>query len=123
MKEKTSAPEKVQKDSKELHDIFFTIAIITAIAAFIFIWLGQNAVNSKGGFVTLQPFNIKKPIEIEFMTTSVCAIIAGVLSAASVGFGVARNALKKEKKVSSYLCGVAFLVLSVITFMAGYYAG
>ncbi len=122
MKDKTAAPEKVQKDRKELHDIFFEIAIITAVVGFIFVWLAQNAVNAKNGYVTLQPFNIKKPIEIEFLTISVTSIIAGVLGASSIGFGIARNIFKREKKLTSYLCGIVILVLAVIAFMAGVYA-
>jgi len=122
MEEKNTPVEKVQKDRKELHDIFFQIAIITAIAGFVFVWLAQNAVNAKNGCVTLQPFNIKKPIEIEFLTISVTSIIAGVLGLSSVGCGLARNHFKRENKLVSYLCGIVVVVLAVFAFMAGVYA-
>ena len=122
MEEKNTPVEKVQKDRKELHDIFFQIAIITAIAGFVFVWLAQNAVNAKNGCVTFQPFNIKKPIEIEFLTISVTSIIAGVLGLSSVGCGLARNHFKRENKLISYLCGIVVVVLAVFAFMAGVYA-
>ena len=122
MKEKTAAVEKAPKDRKELHDIFFTVAIITAIVGFIFVWLAQNAVNAKNGCVTLQPFNIKKPIEIEFLTISITSIISGLLGATSIGFGIARNIFKRESKLTSYLCGIVILVLAFMAFMAGVYA-
>lgn len=122
MEEKNTPVEKVQKDRKELHDIFFQIAIITAIAGFVFVWLAQNAVNAKNGCVTLQPFNIKKPIEIEFLTISVTSIIAGVLGLSSIGCGLARNHFKRENKIVSYLCGIVIVVLAVFAFMAGVYA-
>lgn len=121
MEEKNTAVEKKQKDRKELHDIFFEIAIITAAIGFIFVWLAQNAVNAKNGYVTLQPFNIKKPIEIEFLTITVTSVIAGVLGLTSVGCGIARNHFKRDNKVVSYLCGVVVTVLAVIAFMAGLY--
>lgn len=134
MKEKTAASEemlentpetgssaKKQKDRKELHDVFFMIAWILGIAAFVFVWLAQNAVNGDG-FVSFQPFNIKKPIEIEFLTTSLCSYIAIGLSVFSIGFGLARNFIKKDKKVISYILGVITLVLAVVAFLAGYYA-
>lgn len=116
-----TAPAKKQKERKELHDIFFGIAITTAVAAFIFVWLAQNAVNG-GGYVSFQPFDIKKPIEIKFLTTYICSFIAMGLSVFSVGFGLGRNLLKHEKKVTSYILGVITLVLAVIAFLAGYYA-
>ncbi len=122
MEEKNTAVEKKQKDRKDLHDIFFQIAIITAVVGFIFAWLAQNAVNAKNGYVTFQPFNIKKPIEIEFLTISVTSIISGLLGISSIGCGIARNRLKRDNKVVSYLGGVVVVVLAVIAFMAGVYA-
>ena len=40
----------------------------------------------------------------------------------STACGVARNIIKKDKKLISYVCGVVVLVLGAFAFLADYYA-
>lgn len=130
--------EKV-RDPKELHSILFAAAWIVGILGIVFVFLAQNAMNSKDGFVSLSYHWFDEVLvdrrnqifetqwtelfwDLEFLTTSLCSYIALGLGFISTACGVARNIIKKEKKLISYICGVVVLVLGVFAFLADYYA-
>ncbi len=137
--EKPSKPSRKERDPKELHSILFAAAWIVGIIGIVFVFLAQNAMNNKDGFVSLSYHWFDEVLvdrraqiyetqwtelfwDIEFLTTSLCSIIAMVLGFISTCCGVARNIIKKDKKLVSYIAGVVVLVLGVIAYMAAHYA-
>lgn len=139
----TEKPQKEKKvkdrDPKELHSIMFLLAWVIGIVGILFIFLAQNAINNDdNGFVTItynwfgEVFDRKTQTtsiewtemtwDIEFLTSALCSYIALGLGLISTACGVARNILKKDKKLISYVCGVVVLVLGAFAFFANYYA-
>lgn len=126
--------KKADKDKKELHSILFTIAWIVAVAALLFVLLGQNAMNNKDGFTSLSYHwfedvtNRKtgevttewteQSLDIPFLTTSLCSIVALALGLISTGIGLVRNYIKKDKKLLSYLPGIITLVLAMMCYLS-----
>ena len=134
-------PEKTKKvrEPKELHSVLFAASWIVGIVGILFVLLAQNAMNTKDGFVSLSYHWFDEVLvdrrnqifetqwtelfwDIEFLTTAICSYIALGLGLISTACGVARNIIKKEKKLLSYLCGVVVLVLGSFAFLASYYA-
>ena len=134
-------PEKTKKvrEPKELHSVLFAASWIVGIVGILFVLLAQNAMNTKDGFVSLSYHWFDEVLvdrrnqifetqwtelfwDIEFLTTAICAYIALGLGLISTACGVARNIIKKEKKLLSYICGVVVLVLGSFAFLASYYA-
>ena len=139
--EVTKKEKKVKnKDPKELHSIMFLLAWVIGIVGIIFVLLAQNALNNDDeGFVSLSYHWFDEVLvdrknqifetqwtemfwDIEFLTSALCSYIAMGLGLISTGCGIARNILKKDKKLVSYVCGVAVLVLGAFAFLADYYA-
>ena len=137
--EKPAKPSRKDRDPKELHSILFAAAWIVGIVGIVFVLLAQNALNNKdNGFVSLgyhwfeDVMDRKTKVvetqwteqffDIEFLTTSLCSFIAIGLGVVSTACGVARNIIKKDRKLISYICGVVVLVLGVIAYLASYYA-
>lgn len=138
--EKPAKPSRKDRDPKELHSILFATAWIVGIVGIVFVFLAQNALNNKdNGFVSLGYHWFDEVLvdrrnqvyetqwtelfyDMEWLTTSLCAFIAMGLGFVSTCCGIARNIIKKDKKLISYICGVVVLVLGVIAYMASYYA-
>lgn len=126
--------KKADKDKKELHSILFTVAWIVAVVALLFVLLGQNAMNNKDGYTSLSYHwfedvtNRKtgevttewteQSLDIPFLTTSLCSIVALALGFISTVVGLVRNYIKKDKKLLSYLPGVITLVLAMMCYLS-----
>ncbi len=126
--------KKAEKDKKELHSILFAAAWIIAVVALLFVLLGQNAMNNKDGYASLsyhwfeEVTNRKtgevttewteQALDIPFLTTSLCSIVALALGFISTVVGLARNYIKKDKKLLSYLPGVITLVLAMMCYLS-----
>lgn len=126
--------KKADKDKKELHSILFTVAWIVAAAALLFVLLGQNAMNNKDGYTSLSYHwfedvtNRKtgevttewteQSLDIPFLTTALCSIVALALGFISTVVGLVRNYIKKDKKLLSYLPGVITLVLAMMCYLS-----
>lgn len=125
---------KAEREKKELHNILFTLAWVLAAVALVLALLGQNAMNNKDGFVSLdyhwfeEVTNRKtgeittewteQSLDIPFLTTLLCSVAALAVGFASTAVGLARNFIKKEKKLLSYLPGVVTLVLSMMCYLS-----
>ncbi|MBR4053279.1 MAG: hypothetical protein IKK06_00590 [Clostridia bacterium] len=126
--------KKADKDKKELHSILFTVAWVVAVVALLFVLLGQNAMNNKDGYTSLSYHwfedvtNRKtgevttewteQSLDIPFLTTSLCSIVALALGFISTVVGLVRNYIKKDKKLLSYLPGVITLVLAMMCYLS-----
>ena len=138
-KPKKEKKEKI-KDPKELHSVLFLLAWVFGIIGVLWVLLAQNAINNDdNGFVTityhwfddvlvdrkLQIYETQwteLTWDIEWLTSTLCSLIALGLGVVSTACGVARNIIKKDKKLISYVCGVVVLVLGAFAFLADYYA-
>jgi hypothetical protein len=60
----------------------------------------------------------EQSLDIPFLTTLLCSVAALAVGFASTAVGLARNFIKKEKKLLSYLPGVVVLVLSMMCYLS-----
>ena len=113
MKDKNVVSAQAPRDREELHDIFFTYAIATAIVGFVFVWLAQNAVNHEG-IVTFKLFFLKKPFEVTpflfGIFLNVIAVIGGVVD-------LIYRAVTRNSAIGSSTIGYAFSLIVGIVFM------
>lgn len=114
-------PVKKQRDKYELHEILWIVAIIAAVVSFLFVLISQNALNG-AGYYAFQKFGMEKPLKFQWLTASLASYIAGGAAIISLGTGIARNFLRKNKTVMSYLPGIVVTILSAIAFAAAYLA-
>ena len=110
------------------------MAWVLAAVALVLALLGQNAMNSKDGSVSLEYHWFEEvtnrktgevttewteqSLPIPFLTTLLCSVAALVVGFASTAVGLVRNYIKKEKKLLSYLPGVVTLVLSMMCYLS-----
>ncbi len=111
------AKGKVKRERKELHDLFWMISIILGVVGILFVLIAKNALNGSG-YWSIQPFGIKNPIKLTFLTSSVSAWIAAGLSVVSIGFGLTRNFMKRQNLLMGYLIGLVALILSIFALLA-----